>query len=284
MAKLSSRRSDVGDVLVLESERSRAEVVPQRGGIVSSFAVDGRELLYLDPATLADPSKNVRGGIPVLFPSPGKLKDDRFAREGKQGELKQHGFARNLAWKPARTSAAEAEVTLSLLSNEQTLAQFPWEFRYDLTVSLAAQTLRLGISVQNTGTEVLPCGLGFHPYFLLTDKNAKIDTRATTIFDNVSKRQGPFQGFDFTRKEQDIYLLDHGSSASALHYHDGSQLAIRASSEFSLWVVWSLADKDYVCIEPWTTPPNALNTDESLLHIAPGASHEGWVEFALKSQ
>ena len=49
-----------------------ATVVPERGGLVTRFAVGARELLYLDPATLADPTKNVRGGVPVLFPFAGR--------------------------------------------------------------------------------------------------------------------------------------------------------------------------------------------------------------------
>src|SRR5438132_2165715 len=74
----------------LAGDGALAEVVPERGGLVTRFRVQGRGLLYLDEATLADRSKNVRGGVPVLFPIAGK------APEG--GAMKQHGFARNRAW------------------------------------------------------------------------------------------------------------------------------------------------------------------------------------------
>ncbi len=278
MAKLSTRASGevaVGELLVLQDERSKVELAPQRGGLVTSFQVDGRELLYLEPATLADASKNVRGGIPVLFPSPGKLRDDAFSYEGKRGALKQHGFARNLPW------SVEGS-TLTLESSAQTRVQFPWDFCYRLTIKLQDATLRLGIAVVNTGDEPLPFGLGFHPYFALQNKSSvTIDTQASTIFDNVTKEVRSFSGFDFSRKEQDLYLLDHGSTQSALHYGDGTALAVRASSVFTRWVVWSLAEKDYVCIEPWTTPPDALNSGEGLLRLAPGATQEAWVELEL---
>jgi galactose mutarotase-like enzyme len=274
----------VGDLLVLEDERvqSRVEIAPSRGGIVTSFEVAGRELLYMDPATLADPSKNIRGGIPVLFPSPGKLTNDKFSRDRKQGSMKQHGFARNLAWTPLKTSAHEAIVTLRLAANEQTRAQFPWEFSFDLTVSLINSRLTLALELDNIGQVPLPCAFGFHPYFALKNKlGASIDTRTSTVFDNVRKEVVPFAGFDFSRPEQDLYLLDHGSTDSALHYPDGATLAIRASSEFSRWVVWSLADKDYVCIEPWSAPADALNTGEGLIHVPPGVVRQAWVEFEL---
>lgn len=269
---------------MLEDERvqSRVEIAPARGGIVTSFEVAGRELLYLEPATLADPSKNIRGGIPVLFPSPGKLANDKFSREGKHGSMNQHGFARNLPWTPLQTSAAEASVTLRLASNEQTRAQFPWEFSFDLTVSLINTRLTLALEIDNPGQVPLPCAFGFHPYFALENKTGvSIDTRTTTVFDNVRKEVVPFTGFDFNKPEQDLYLLDHGSTGSVLHYADGASLAIRGSSEFSRWVVWSLASKDYVCIEPWSAPPDALNTGESLIHIPPGVLRQAWVEFEL---
>lgn len=56
----------------------RAMVVPARGALVASLQVAGRDVLYLDRATLDDPTKNVRGGIPVLFPFAGKLADELF--------------------------------------------------------------------------------------------------------------------------------------------------------------------------------------------------------------
>ena len=48
----------------------RAEVVPERGALVTALRVGTRDVLYLDPETLADPTKNVRGGIPCCSRSP----------------------------------------------------------------------------------------------------------------------------------------------------------------------------------------------------------------------
>ncbi|HEY2735594.1 MAG TPA: galactose mutarotase, partial [Polyangiales bacterium] len=87
--------------------------------------------------------------------------------------------------------------------------------------------------------------------------------------------------FDLTREEVDLHLLDHGSTESALHYADGSSLQLRASSDLSLWVVWTLAGKDFVCVEPWSSPGNALNSGDRLITVAPNDSHTSWVEFEL---
>lgn len=281
------RATSTGDIELSEPRtRSGATIVPGRGAIVTRFHVGGRELLYLDEATLQDPTKNVRGGIPVLFPSPGRLTGDRFEREGRSGSMKQHGFARDLPWQAnVHDDADAARATLVLRSSDATRAMYPWDFKVTLGIALKGATLRLDVSVRNTGAAPMPFGFGIHPYFLVAvgDKaGARIATRATRAFDNVSKTVVPFRGFDLTAKEVDLHLLDHGGSESALDWPDGGHLALRASPEFARWVVWTLVGRDFVCVEPWTAPADALNSGESLIVVAPGATHTLWIEMAYR--
>jgi galactose mutarotase-like enzyme len=41
-----------------------------------------------------------------------------------------------------------------------------------------------------------------------------------------------------------------------------------------------LAGKDFVCLEPWTAPGNALNTGERLFTLRPGEQRECSLELA----
>src|ERR1043166_1101057 len=97
-----------GDVVV--------EIEPERGGLVTRFDVGTRRVLFMDDATLRDPTKNVRGGVPVLFPTPGKLANDSWSYGGRAGSLKQHGFARNLPWRVV--DAGNTTATLALASSD----------------------------------------------------------------------------------------------------------------------------------------------------------------------
>jgi galactose mutarotase-like enzyme len=291
MFTVTTRPSDspAFDLVELADTEAASAVLlaPARGAIVTSFRVGDRELFYLDPATLNDVTKNVRGGNPVLFPSPGKLEGDAWSRDGRSGAMKQHGFARTLPWSTRATGTdGAASVTLTLTSSDATRAQYPWDFRADFTFALNAKRLRMTQHVQNTSNSnshgAMPFGLGFHPYFRVADKSrARIDTRATRAFDNLVKRVVPFTGFDLTQPEVDVHLLDHGSRESAIHLSDGAQIEVRASEEFATWVVWTLAEKDFVCLEPWTCPGNALNTGERLITLSPGEARETWIEIAL---
>src|SRR3954467_7816428 len=78
--------------------QSVVEVCPERGALVTRYAWGGRELLYLDRQTLVDRAASVRGGIPILFPNPGRLPSERWSWNDAAGQLPQHGFARRLPW------------------------------------------------------------------------------------------------------------------------------------------------------------------------------------------
>jgi galactose mutarotase-like enzyme len=284
MASLSRRPSGeaaVGELIELRDEEhgSQVTIAPVRGGLVTSFRVGKRELLYLEPLTLNDPTKNVRGGIPVLFPTPGKLENDCWRRGGQSGELKQHGFARNLPFEVVNAEPSRAEALLRLRSSAATLAVYPWEFALELTFRLEGAKLCIVSRIENASTRVMPCALGYHPYFFVSDKaRAKIDVQATRIFDNVKKAYAPFTGFDFGAPEVDVHLLDNPRPAAALELGASGRLELRGSSDFSVWVVWALAGKDYVCLEPWTAPGNALNSGERLIELQPGAAHRSSLE------
>lgn len=253
---------------------SRVSIAPTRGAIATRFSVRGRPVLYLDEDTLRDPTKNVRGGNPVLFPSPGPLPGDRFARAGRSGSMKQHGFARQLPWEVV--SSHEREATLRLASDDVTRAQFPWDFVLELRYALAGARLTIDARVENPGTEPLPFALGYHPYFFVPDsdkRHARIPTAATRAWDNVAKIESGVSGpIDLTRPEVDLHLVDHGASEAVLELPGGRSIVLSGSPELRRWVIWTVAGKDYVCLEPWTAPAGALATGDGLLEVAPGAS------------
>ena len=265
------------ETVVLEDAAARARVViaPSRGGMVTRFEVDGAPVLFLDVATLVDETKNVRGGNPVLFPSPGPLAGDRFTYGGREGSMKQHGFARQRAWSAFAdgTTQQHSEVTLELVSDDATRAQFPWDFRTTLRYALAGTALTVETRVENNRKEPLPFSLGFHPYFYLADADkarARIATDATRAYDNVTKKVIDVKGpIDLTVKELDLHLFDH-SGASATLDRGTDRIVVSGGPELGRWVIWTLAGKDFVCLEPWTSGADALNTGEGLLLVAPG--------------
>lgn len=266
-------------VLTDPTGASRVAIVPARGAIATRFTVGGREVFYLDEDTLRDETKNVRGGNPVLFPSPGPLTGERFTRAGRSGSMKQHGFARQRAWSVVDERASEA--TLRLEADEATRAAYPWRHRVDLRYALAGATLTIEQRVTCLDDAPMPFSFGFHPYFAVPDAAkaaARIATGATRAFDNVTKTDIELRGpIDLTAEEVDLHLVDHGASEATLELPGGRRVIVRASPEYTRWVVWTLAGKGFVCLEPWTAPKDALNTGVGLLVAEPGQTVTLWV-------
>lgn len=262
---------------------SVAVLAPARGGMLIGFSVAGRELLYLDRATLEDPSANVRGGVPVLFPSPGKLAGDAWAWGGVRGSMKQHGFARDLPWDVVGTGTDDgAWAALELRSSDVTRAQYPWDFCAEYTYRLRGREMVIEMRIENLGVSPMPFGVGFHPYFAVRDAEkaaVRIPTRATRAFDNKDKREVAFDAFDFTAAEVDLHLVDHGAAEASLAVGD-AVIELRGSPELTRWVVWTLRGRDFVCLEPWSCPGDALNTGDRLMVLPPGQARLMWLVIA----
>src|SRR5260221_1405602 len=122
----------MGESIELRWGDVSAEVAPWRGALVTQLRVGATDVLYLDRATLDDPAKTVRGGIPLLFPFAGKLADGTFALTGTQ--MKQHGFGRDRAWTVVEIDSGS--VRMRLEADADTRAQWPYAFAAEHTVTL----------------------------------------------------------------------------------------------------------------------------------------------------
>ncbi|MCE9673408.1 aldose epimerase [Myxococcus stipitatus] len=255
----------------LKGDDCCVEVIPSRGALVTSIAVEDEEVLYLDESTVADPTKNVRGGIPVLFPNAGPLPGDTYAAQRESYSLPQHGFARRMAW--AVRQAEDSLLVLGLKSRPETLRVYPFEFDAQLTFSLAGRRLTIDFDLQNPGFHPVPVHLGFHPYFRVPDAAkavATVETDATHAWDNVAKHEVPITRLDLTGDEVDLHLRDHSRPGTRLERGPGLRpIQLSWSPEFRTMVVWTLRGKDFVCVEPWTAAAGALATGEGLLHVPP---------------
>ncbi len=272
---------------VLRDGETMAEVVPARGGLVSRFGVGRVAILATDDEAVYGWGRNVRGGIPILFPTAGRLKDDRFTAGSLSWELKQHGFARDLPWRVvSQDSRGAARLVMQLESSEATLRAFPWAFRLEFTVEVAGGALRILQSYENRSETRMPLHAGFHPYFAVLDKEkgaAKIEAPLARAWDKVAGREVPLQGFDLTAPEVSLSILKTGDtgasgesdmSVARLVAPSLPAVEIEVSPELTQWVVWTLGGRDFLCVEPWTGPADALNTGKSLLWLAPGERRE----------
>jgi galactose mutarotase-like enzyme len=273
-------------ILTDQGASSRLEVVPERGGIITSWSLQGQDILYLDAERFTDPSLSVRGGIPILFPICGNLPNNTYTYKGEQYTLKQHGFARDLPWEITNQVTNDlVALTLVLNSNDQTRAVYPFDFQLAFTYQLKGNTLEIQQRYTNHSTEPMPFSTGLHPYFFTSDKTKlEFEIPASQYQDQITKEVHPFSGtFDLSRDEIDVAFRQvNGSSASVTDTGRRLKVTLSYSDLYSTLVFWTVKGKDYYCLEPWSAPRNALNTGDHLTQLAPGASYEASVTLAVR--
>ncbi len=277
-------KQDNYQTYILEDNQSHArlEVVPERGGIITKWRIQGQSLLYLDEERFADPTMSIRGGIPILFPICGDLPDDAFYYRGQEYKIKRHGFARDLPWEVVNTATETgAEITLKLESNDQTRAVYPFEFQLQFTYILKGNTLTIKQEFSNDSQEIIPFSVGLHPYFWIGDKsNLELDIPASQYLDQISQKIHPYTGsFDFEEDEIDVALFPLSRHfASATNSQQKLKLNLTFSELYANLVFWTVKGKEYYCLEPWTARRNALNTGEQITLLEPGQSCQAEVE------
>lgn len=245
-------------------------LVPERGGLLSGWRCNGRELLYLDEARFADPALSVRGGMPVLFPICGNLPGDQLPLPQGCYTLRQHGFARDLAWELEELKGGEG-VGLTLADSAATQAMFPFSFRLQLELRPEPGALAIAVQVHNPGPVPLPFALGLHPYFAVSSlAAAALEGLPDDCFDHGTMAPAATAPL-LEQLEQGIDLLaEPGGPVRLLDRQAGVALELQAEAPFDLAVVWSDPPRSMVCLEPWTAPRGALLSGERRLELAPG--------------
>jgi len=178
-----------GDVIRLEdtSRRMVVSVVPSMGNIVSEFSVNGRNVLRWPYTSLEDYKARGGGlnGIPFLGPWANRLDEQAFYANGKKytfdmelgnvrGAIPIHGFlSATDQWQVTEVKAdgKSAWVTskLEVWKQPMWMKQWPFAHTIEITHRLQDGVLQVQTKITNLSAEPMPVGVGFHPYYQLTD-------------------------------------------------------------------------------------------------------------------
>jgi galactose mutarotase-like enzyme len=253
-----------------DATNSWVKVAPERGGIIFSYGVEGEELLYLNEETFYDIEKNVRGGIPILFPISGQLLDGTYEWEGKTYFMNNHGFARNSSWEVIDSDIKnKASLTIKLTSNEQTKVSDPFDFEIVFNYVLENGKLTIQQEYKNMGDQPMPIYAGFHPYFKMNEKHLSYETDSTRYLDYNDHKEKEFYGsIDLTNMKEALVLLDSTQPHISFHVdHLKKRIKVNYSKPFKYVMLWSEREKEFVCVEPWMAKTDEFNKKEELIII-----------------
>lgn len=244
-----------------------AAVIPYRGALVSRLTVDGRELLYLDEASVLDDTKSVRGGIPILFPFCGSLPDGLLIASGTR--MKQHGFARDRAWTIAEQRAGYLRLTLD--PDADSRAIYPWDFHLEQAITIVPGGLHIELLIKNNSDRPMPVSPGWHPYFKCPAAQKKDIQTQIAGFDNSRFHdEGEFN----------IGIVAPADGRSEHIVPGLGKIRITAAPDMRHLQFWSIKGRDFICIEPFTGAPNSINTEAAPL-VQPGEARCYWMRIEL---
>ncbi len=243
-------------------------IVDTHGAELVSFR-DKNEKEYIwcgDPAFWS-------GRNPNLFPVVGNLKNSKLTINGQEYEMGRHGFARNSEFSIAEQG--EDYVVFELNESEDTLARYPFQFKFQVIHRLEENGFSTEYKVFNTGDEVLPYCVGAHTAFNCPMEEGEKFEDYQLVFDekedaptHLLTSAGLFQNGDtepmlhngilpldysvYARLDTVVFRGLKSNGVSLKHKETGRGVHMEFE-QFPMIAFWTKgsASAPYICLEPW---------------------------------
>jgi len=170
------------DLITLEAQSERAVIVPAAGCQCLSYSVGALDIIAGPPNPDSWRAHPHRGGIPILFPWPGRIAGARFNFKGREYLLPIneparghaiHGFACERSFRVSRQGPYYVTAILDSSEHPDLETIWPWPFILEINYEVG-NGLRMRARISNSGNSTMPFGFGAHPYF-----HAPLDPRAS---------------------------------------------------------------------------------------------------------
>lgn len=229
---------------------------------------------------------------PVLFPIVGKLKNGKTIINGKEYEMGQHGFARDMDFEKID------ENSYVLKSNEETKKKFPFDFELYIFYKTTDNKVYTHYKVVNKSDEMMIFGLGGHPAFICEYSSGKYRLEFEEIEDKVNiyqledglLKENPEKTNKFIREnriflesktfEKDAIIMKNLKSSKIYLKTETKTILAFEFKDFPYLAIWSKKDAPFICIEPWFNTADSVNSNgifeekENLIELKPNQKFE----------
>ena len=279
-----------GEIIVLKTQggelEQEARIAPTGGCNLFSYIVNGVERLRQPPSWRDVPTFYY--GIPILFPTPNRVRDCRYEFEGRTYQHRKnhedrflHGLVYDEWWKPgeviASSTTASFSAWLEMQPYHHNFPAFPFPHKITVAFTLAADRLTIAYEVENTGEGRLPFGFGLHPWFQVPRRREemiicgpathelelepKLLLPTTKYWPLQEARPDLSQPTPLSQIDLDtVYFGMRPEKPAWIEYVDEKlRLELRATADFTHLIVYSPADKDFVCVENQTCSGDVHN-------------------------
>lgn len=201
------------------------------------------------------------GRNPILFPMVGSTWTKDYQIDGKTYKMGNHGFARHSDF--TVESVSEDTIVLSLSDNEETRAQYPFEFKLTVTYQLCGKKVTITYRIDNLSARMMPFSFGLHPAFncpmapgeRFSDYRIEFACPEEASKDNKGRTMPLIDGRSIPLSYElfdqiPTLLFEHAHSPYVTLTNDSN--FVRVSVAGYRWLAfWTKPEAPYLCIEPW---------------------------------
>lgn len=231
---MGSGRNGMPKAVLAHASGSTAELYLHGAHLTSWTTSDGDEMLFVSEHSAFASDREIRGGVPVIFPQFGS------------GPLPHHGFARVQEWTMSESGVDErgaAFARLQLRDTPATRSLWPHSFLAEVVVRLA-ESLEVEFAGTNTGDDPFEFTAALHSYFRV----ARIrDTRIEGLH-GVRYRDKTRGGIEQTDTEDAIGI---GAETDRVYLAAPATIRIRDGGNGRSVTVRKRGFADVVVWNPW---------------------------------
>ncbi len=205
---------------------------------------------------------------PILFPTVGRLKDNKTIINDRTYEIPQHGFAKDMEFELIKET--ENEKIYKTKSNKETLKMYPFEFELYTKYIINENTLIVEYEIINKDNKEMIFGIGGHPGFKLDmpqeeyyfelegeeDKVEFMEVEGSYISNKPAKNI--LKDNKIIEITKDTFINDaimmkklKSNKITLKQKRDNKKILEFNFKDFPILAIWSMPEAPFICLEPW---------------------------------
>jgi aldose 1-epimerase len=273
-----------------------ATILPEIGASLHQICLVCDNVLHPLLWAVKDEDELHKEGIPqymgaLLFPFVDRLENGKYVFEEVEYTLpcneenhknSLHGFMNNNIFQVLQLSANQEQASAELFYNyEGTFEGYPFSCTITVCYTLNAKGFDCSTSVKNKSGGNMPIGMGWHPYFLLTENPSQYEVSVPAMASFIIREDYINTGkkVSFDKREEFLKINNFAFNAYALNQvNDSTKTILRdkknktditiESRGFPYLQLYVVAEKA-IAIEPLTCMGNSFNNGIGLTILAP---------------
>jgi aldose 1-epimerase len=282
-------------------------IVPEYGGVLIDAIFDGVNVIE-GFATPEELEHQKWGKSIVLYPFPNRMHDGTFHHNGEKYQFPIdnpatnnaiHGFGKKMPHPITAMILAEHYACITCTNEyDGHLNHYPFPCTFEIIFTCYADKMEVEMIFKNTGDETIPAGIGWHPYFSISDKIedtamqtgeiqwVAIDDRMLptgekipyTVFEKMTLIGDTSldNGF-FIPKQGENFEVSLQSSKGKLQYWQET-----GENLYNFIQIFTPPHRTCIALEPMTCNVNAFNNKDGLILLTAGKSIAGKFGFSFE--